>query len=72
MQCGVVGCRRRTSSHTGSFQAGGLGASLELGKFLGLLHRANKMEAETAMLGFLIHPSNEVSAGMGLVPGVLF
>lgn len=69
----MVRCRRQTSSHSESFQAGGLGASLELGKFLGLLHRANKMEAETAMLGFLIiHPSDEISAGMWLMPGVLF
>lgn len=50
IKCVVVGCRTQTSSHTESFQAEGLGASLEPGKFLGLLHRASKMEAETAML----------------------
>lgn len=62
MQCGVVGRRRQTSSHTESFQAGEFGAALVLGKFFGLLHKANKMEAETDILGFLImHPFNKAS-----------
>lgn len=51
------------SSYHESFHVGGLISPLEPGKFLGLFNRTNKMEAEPAMLDFLIvQPSNDVSA----------
>lgn len=68
----MVGCRTQTSSHTGSFRLEGWvsGGGEVLG---GFAQKQVRGKQRLPWLGFLIiHSSNEVSAGIWLVPGVLF